>query len=272
MRTEADEARYRLGWLLQDAYRDPDDALHTFQALVKTDRRTPWRYRALFDIAEVMLRADRFAEAEAAYTLVVRERRGHQEAEVARFRIAESHFLAGNFDGAQDLLDGLLSGSATRDALNDALALSILIQDGQADPEALNAYAAALKLKRRQKPKAALRAFQDLTDRHSESTLLDRTLARKIELLESLERYPEAIGTCRRLIADLPWSPLCPWAQMALGRIYNNRLGQVYDAAKAYETLLIDYPKSLEADGARDRLRALQNKIEELDARQKETG
>ncbi len=272
-RLEADEARYRLGRLLHEAYQDSGRALQTFQALVEADRRTPWRYRALFDIAEAMLLSDRFAEAKAACVLIVQERRGHQEADDARLRIAECHFLAGDFDAAEDLLDRLLSGSTARYALNDALALSVLIQDGrQGDPNALKAYAAVLRLKRQQKSERALGAFQDWLKSHPKSALLDRALAQQVELLEALERYPEAIGACRRLISDVPWSPLCPWAQMALARIYGERLGQVYDALNAYETLLIEYPQSLEADTARDRLKALQKKIEAREASQKETG
>ena len=51
---------------------------------------------------------------------------------------------------------------------------------------------------------------------------------------------------------------------MALANIYDTHLKQYYEAQTAYETLLINYPLSLEADLARERLRTLQRKIQDL--------
>jgi hypothetical protein len=52
---------------------------------------------------------------------------------------------------------------------------------------------------------------------------------------------------------------------MALANIYDTHLKQYYEARAAYETLLIDYPLSLEADLARERLRTLQRRIKDLE-------
>lgn len=269
---QADEARYRLGLLLHRTYNDTGAALETFRSLVHTDRATPWRSRALFQIAEIMLLADRLEEAGAAYVRIAEEQKGREDAAQARFGLAECRLFAGDFEGARKLLDGLLSGPVNRFALNDALALSILVADGAREGEGvLEAFATAYKLKRQNKLQPALEAYEAFLEQHPGSRLLDRALAARIELLEALGRYPEAIGACRRLLARVPGSPLCPWAQMALARIHGDRLGQYYDALRAYETVLIDYPRSLEADAARDRMRALRKKIEEIE-RQKETG
>ena len=170
-------------------------------------------------------------------------------------------------------MEPLLSGPAVRFALNDALDLSVLIQEGETSgPETLEAFAQAYTLQRQHHLKKALQAFQTFINTYPNSGLLDRALAAAVELLDTLGHYPEAIQACRKLVTDIPWSPLCPWAHIQLARIYEERLGQYHDALRACETLLIEYPKSLEADLARNRLRALREKIEALENPNKETG
>ena len=271
-RVEADEARYRLGRLLRDTDGNAEAAGQVFRSLIETGRRTPWRTRALFDLSEILLLQEKLDDARATCERIVREQKGSEEADEARFRIAEYHFLSGDFEAAQNLLNSLLTGAPTRYALNDAIALSVLIQDGlQESSEILHGYATAQKFERQGRIEPALTAFQALLKNHPQTGILDRILAVQANILERLRRYPEAIQTCRRLIAEVPWSPLCPWARISIGKVYEERLEQYYDAQQAYEAVLTDYPQSLEADLARDRLRGLRSKIQEIEAR-KEAG
>jgi len=272
-RAEADEARYRLGWLMRNTDGDAEAAGQVFRSLIETGRQSPWRNRALFDLAEILLLQERLDDARATCERIVREQKSGEEADEARFRMAEYHFFSGDFEAAQTLLNSLLTGAPTRYALNDAIALSVLIQDGlQESPEILHGYAVAQKLGRQGKTGSALSAFQALLKAHPQTGLSDRILAVQAEILEDLRRYPEAIQTCRRLIAEVPWSPLCPWALMSIGRVYEARLEQYDDARQAYEAVLTDYPQSLEADDARDRLRGLRSKIQAIEAHRKEAG
>jgi tetratricopeptide (TPR) repeat protein len=255
--------------LLHDT--DRNAALQTFQDLVATRRRTSWRYKALFEIVESHLQANRLDQAGLACRRIIQEKQGHEEAGEATFRLAELHFLSGKPDSAQHLLDGLLAGSRTRYVLNDALALSMLIQDGSGENNnLLKTFGNAQKLQRQHQFQQALTVCDSLNQHHPESPLIDRIQDARAHLLDALGRYPEAIQACRQLIATTPWSPLCPNAQMRLAHIYENRLGQYHDAKKAYQTLLVIYPESLEADQARERLRQIQKKIQDLD--EKKTG
>ncbi len=271
-RAEADEARFLVGLILRDHHNDAADAQQAFQNLIQTHRRSTWRYKALFALAEGHLQADSIEKARLIYHQIIAEKATAPEAIEARFRLAESHFLTDQIDKAQTLLDAVLKTHLNRDIINDAIALSALLQEGQrADSTLLSAYASA-SLKLRQKDQdGALRAFETLHRTHPQAFLADRLLDHQAKIYTDQKRYPQALQTYRKLIATQPESPLSPAAHIAQGAIYDKYLGQYYDAQKIYETLLVNYPLSLEADIARERLRNLRQKIQTLE-KTKEAG
>ncbi len=269
----AHEAGYRLGRLLRRASHDTAAAMDAFRAVAGAKKRSFWRYQALFEIADMMVIADRPDEAESVYARVAREQQGKEDAAHARFGIAECRFLSGDVDAARAIVDSMLSGSSNRFAFNDALALSVLLE--MADHEGvrvLQSYATASRLARRKKPEAALSAFRAFAETHPKSRLLDRALATQIGLLERLGRYNEAIRMSRHLLASVPWSPLCPEAMVTIGRIYDQKLGQYHDALHTYESVLAAYPHSLDAEVAREQVRALREKIKAHETTRKEPG
>ena len=264
-RAEADEARFRLGMILRDYRNDAPGAQRAFQNLIQTHRRNTWRYQALFALAEGHLQADSADAARRVYRQIIAEMANAPEETEARFRLAELHFLVGQISDAQTLLDTVLKAEANRDIINDAIALSALLQEGmRADSTLTRAYArACLKLRQKDRP-GALRDFEALYRAHPQSFLADRLLDHQAKIHADQKRYSQALQTYRKLVADRPHSPLCPAAHIAQGAIYDRHLGQYYDAQQVYETLLITYPMSLEADLAREQLRMLERKIQNI--------
>ena len=271
-RAEADEARFLIGIILRDHLNDAAGAQQAFQNLIQTHRRSTWRYKALFALAEGHLQANSIDRTRHIYHQIIAEKATAPEAIEARFRLAELHFLSDQLDKAQTLLDAVLKTHLNRDIINDAIALSALLQEGQrADSTLLSAYASAC-LKLRQKDQdGALRAFETLHRAHPQAFLADRLLDHQAKIYTDQKRYPQALQTYRKLITTQPQSPLSPAAHIAQGAIYDKYLGQYYDAQKIYETLLVNYPLSLEADIARERLRNLRQKIQTLE-KTKEAG
>ena len=274
-RAEADEARFLMGLILRDHHNDASDAQQAFQNLIQTRRRSAWRYKALFALAEGHLQANSTEKARLVYLQIIAEKTTKtttSEAIEARFRLAELHFLSGQVVKAQTLINAVLKTHLNRDIINDAIALSTLLQEGQrTDSNLLSSYASAC-LKLRQKDlNGALAAFETLHRTHPQSFLADRLLDHQAKIYTDQKRYPQALQTYRKLIATQPESPLSPAAHIAQGAIYDKYLGQYYDAQKIYEILLITYPTSLEADTARERLRSLRQKIQTLE-KTKEAG
>lgn len=262
---DADEARFRLGIILRDYRNDAPGAQRAFQTAIATNRRNTWRYKALFALAEGHLQADNADAARRVYHQIIAERTNAPEETEARFHLAELHFLYSEISDAQTALDHVLKAEANRDIINDAIALSALLQEGmRADSTLIRAYSRAC-LKSRQKDHAgALRDFEALYRAHPRSFLADRLLDHQAKILAGQKRYSQALQTYRQLVATHPHSPLCPAAHIAQGAIYDRHLGQYYDAQQVYETLLITYPLSLEADLAREHLRMLERKIQNI--------
>ena len=269
---EADEARFLVGLISRDYLNDDAGAQKAFQNLIQTHRRSTWRYKALFALAEGHLQTNSTDKTRNIYHQIIAERATASEATEARFRLAELHFLTDQIDKAQTLLNAVLKTQLNRDIINDAIALSALLQEGQrADATLLSAYASACLKLRQKDQNGALGAYETLHRAHPQSFLADRLLDHQAKIYTDQKRYPQAIQTYRKLIATQPHSPLSPAAYIAQGAIYDKYLGQYYDAQKIYETLLVNYPTSLEADIARERLRNLRQKIQTLE-KTKEAG
>jgi TolA-binding protein len=218
------------------------------------------------------LQNSQFDQAQQAWSNILTERPNSPEASQAHYQLIELQFLTGQIDTAQTMLKTLLASKPNTDATNDAIELAALIQDGQqANPALLKDFAHIMLKTRQHKPEEALKALHMFQQNHSGSFLEDRAQFLLAQLQETLGQFPQAIQTYRHVIANMPWSPFCPGAQMAMARIYDLKLGQYYDAKKAYETVLTDYPLSLEADLVRERLRIIQQKIRELESK-KEAG
>ena len=271
-RAEADEARFLIGIILRDHLNDAAGAQQAFQNLIQTHRRSTWRYKALFALAEGHLQANSIDRTRHIYHQIIAEKATAPEAIEARFHLAELHFLSDEIDKAQTLLDAVLKTHLNRDIINDAIALSALLQEGiRADSTLLSAYASACLKLRQKDQNGALRAFETLHRTHPQSFLADRLLDHQAKIYTDQKRYPQALQTYRKLITTQPQSPLSPAAHIAQGAIYDKYLGQYYDAQKIYEILLVNYPLSLEADIARERLRNLRQKIQILE-KTKEAG
>ena len=269
----AAEARIRLARLLQTVQSDEDAALKEYMSLARTRRRTVWRDRALFEVAEIHLRRNEIDRAVAACKAVSSRAHDETASDEANFRAAEYHFLAGQFQDARRTLDRALAGSAKRFFLNDVLELSLLVEAGEKeDPAVLQAFANASKLTRQGQPGAALEAFTLFLSSHPGSALAGRAARNRIDLLIGAGRFTQAIQACRALLSASGDRLFCPWAQLALGRIQEDALAQLYDARTAYQAVLVDYPESLEADAARDRLRRLAPRIDALESGRKEPG
>lgn len=252
------EARYRLGRMRHLHEGRLQDALEILMPLVDAPRQTEWRNRAAFEVAELLVRVDRLAEARERLHRIQRESKEQDDVEQAQMLLAEIHFLDARFDTAGTHLAALLSGSPTRYILNDALELNALLQQGSREfPGVLEVLALARRDLRQGRPADAMEALNDAIDSRAGQVGIDHLLSLRIESLQILGRPHDIIETCRRMLEEVPGSPMCPSAAITLAQTFEQELGERESALEAYEKVLVDYPLSLEADTARDRIRSL---------------
>ena len=195
-------------------------------------------------------------DAERVLATVAREQRGKDGEASALFKQAEIDFMRLRFEAALEGLRTVLGTSRTYRAINDAIALSHLLQIGASqDTVALRELALSLRAERQGDLEHALAALK--TEATPTSPLGDHILRRRIELLQLTGRSDETIETCQTLVDRFPWSPFSPWALLVAGDTYRERPEHVGSALEMYERLLIDYGRSIEADEARLRIKTL---------------
>jgi len=251
------EARYRLGRMLSRQQNRLNDALEVLLPLADADRSTDWSEQAAFVTSDLLIRANRMPEAEAILSEIVRSR-PVEEADRARLSRAHIDFMQAEFDSSSGHLARLMAGVPTRDVLNDALELAALVQRGQAEyPETLKTLARARRSLRLGNLEEALVLLDSAADRGAEPSGRDHILALRVEVLQALKRPEAVVQACLKLLIEMPNSPIGPAIHITLAETIECDLNDTNRAREAYEKLLLDFPLSLEADIARERIRAL---------------
>lgn len=249
----SDEASYRLSSLLRS--RGASEAARTLlEASLLHGHHHRFRSLALFELADLHVESERYAQAESVLETVHREQQGKDNAFEAIYRHAEIAVLQGKFEKAQSLLKKVLEGGTRRSAFNDALDLSRILTVGTQDDDAgLAVYAEAWRLERSGRFEEALTSLSDAP----QGRLDDVNLKRQVDLNLRLGHHRAALGVCDHIVRRYPWSPFAPWALVKTGDLHRDALGELEQAAAAYERVLIEYPTSIQAERARVNLKGL---------------
>lgn len=251
-----EEAGYRWAKLLARAGQ-ADSARNVLERMILTARHGTWRLPALFDLADLHVAAGRYSDAERTLSTIAREEHGKEGAAAALYKQAEIDFMRLQFESATERLGAVLGGQTAYGAVNDAIALSHILQvGGERDSVGLSALALGLRAQQSGEGEKALAILKEGTT--SGSALGDHNLTKQIDLLSQLHRPLEILVVCEKLVEEYPWSPFSSRALLVAGDVYREQSGQTNRAVEAYERILIQYGQSIEADEARDRLRALQ--------------
>lgn len=117
-------------------------------------------------------------------------------------------------------------------------------------------YDDAFVLVRRAEYEKAIEEFQTFIDGCPGNDLIENAYYWIGESYYSLEKYPEAIEKLQYLINNFKSSPNIVRALYKLGRS-EEELGKKADAKQVYQKVINDYPGTLEAERAKERLKAL---------------
>lgn len=250
-----DEASYRLSRLLRS--RGASEAARAqLETSLLHGRHHPFRALAHFELADLHVESERYAQAENVLETVRREQQGKDDAFEAIYRHAELAVLQGKFEKAQSLLNKVIEGGTRRSAFNDALDLSRILTVGTQDHAAgLVVYSEAWRLERAGRFEEALTTLSDAP----QGELDDVNLKRQVDLNLRLGHHRAALGVCDRIVRRYPWSPFAPWALVKTGDLHRDALSELEQAADAYERVLIDYPTSIQAERARVNLKSLRS-------------
>ncbi len=258
----ADRAALDLAHLERDVYLD----FAASEALLETAseaRDQAVAGRARLDLGDVAVRRGDLDAARERFQTVDETLGTGPLAEQARFELALLDFYQGYVFSALARVEAIDENTAA-DATNDAIALRVTLNEnageaGSADSTnaALKAYAAASLLVRQGQDARALVALDSLGRAVGEHPLQDEVLFLSAQAQRRLGRSAEAVATLDRLAADVPDSFFRDRALVLQADIAEHGLDDRDAAMARLASLLQQFPGSLFAPDARERLRTM---------------
>ena len=198
-------------------------------------------------------------EATLLYSQVEKSHKDSPLGYEAKLRNARLSYYAGDFKLAQSHLD-ILKEATTREIANDAMQLSLLIQDNTVEDTlgvGLRAYAAVEQLVFQNKLKEAIVGLDALLEKFPGHSLSDDTYYLKAQLQRRTGDFLGAIATLERITGNAKYDVLSDDALFLLARIQEEDLKDKAKAQELYNLVLTKYPGSIYVAEARKRFRKL---------------
>ena len=198
-------------------------------------------------------------EATLLYSQVEKSHKDSPLGYEAKLRNARLSYYAGDFKLAQSHLD-ILKEATTREIANDAMQLSLLIQDNTVEDTlglGLKAYAAVEQLVFQNKLKEAIMGLDALLEKFPGHALADDTYYLKGQLQRRTGDFPGAIATLERITNNPKPDVLSDDALFLLARIQEEDMKDRAKAQELYNQVIVKFPGSIYVAEARKRFRKL---------------
>ena len=255
-RGEAAEALLRTARLQAGGYGTAAEAMRTLSALDGGAAAPDLRQRWLLLRAECHVLLDDLPSARRELERLADLEGGAE----AAWHLGLVAFYQADFEGAEALLDSMVTSSPSHPLANDALALLLLIEEFGSRPEALAGLARARLRQRQQRLEEAEEAWRRLLAEAPPALGRAARLERARHLEESdparaLALYVEAesaAGDCRRCAVS---------ASLGRARVLEGQ-GAAGDALRLYEQTLLSAPEDSRAPEIRRRIDSLRRRLE----------
>ncbi|MDZ7260719.1 MAG: tetratricopeptide repeat protein [candidate division KSB1 bacterium] len=273
---QAQDALFQIGEIKLNQLLDPEGARIAFTSLLEKYPASDKQYEAMFGIGDCLVAQGQLAEARAWYQRPLTEvpqdmRRRISSQEVAPkalYELARLDFVEEKFDSALEKLSQIYKGSPetgltlNQALVNDALELTLLIEENRTNDKTLNLYAQAILLERQHRYEQALDKLKALSEKNSQAPIVDEALLKMGQLQYQLKHFQTAIATYRKLISEYPKSLYVDLAQKRIAEVYEQGLGDLKQAQQEYELFLVNYPQSLLVEEVRKKVRMLEKHLE----------
>jgi TolA-binding protein len=190
---------------------------------------------------------------------VEKMRKEHPLGYEAKLKNAKLSYYKGEFTLAVEHLN-ILKEATTREIANDALDLSLLIQDNTVEDTlglALQEYSKIELLIFQKQEDTALKELQNLIQKYPNHALTDEILFQKGMLLRKMGKFNEALADLENIFKNHGSDILGDDAYFYMGKIYEEDLKNKEKAKEIYQEFLSKYPSSVFNAEARKRFRIL---------------
>jgi tetratricopeptide (TPR) repeat protein len=211
------------------------------------------------DLGDIYILKEEPWESTLLYMQVEKSQKEDILGETAKLKNAKLHYYTGEFDLAKDILD-ILKKATTREIANDAMQLSLLIQDNlglDTTDAAISAYAAIELLLFQNRNVEALRKLDSLFTEYRSHSLADEILWLRANTNYKLDKVEASINDLNRLLENYKYDILADDALNMLAKIYEEKMNNKTKAMELYKQILTDFPGSIFGANARKKFREL---------------
>jgi tetratricopeptide (TPR) repeat protein len=247
--------------LLHAFYLDEHDkAIEILETAIKAAKvNTKFRDQCKLDLGDIYILKNEPWESTLLYMQVEKSQKEDNLGEIAKLKNARLQYYTGQFELSKDILD-ILKKATTREIANDALQLSLLIQDNtglDTSEVAMSEFAKVDLLIFQNKYDESIKSLEVLAKKYETHSLADEILWLKANTLLKVNRVEEAVADLEQILKLYQFDILADDALFLLAKIKEENQDDKPKAMELYRQLLKDYPGSIYGAQSRIRFREL---------------
>ena len=239
---------------------NPDKAIEILQEAISIAGANQFfKDQCKLDMGDIYILKNEPWESTLLYMQVEKTQKEDKLGEAAKLRNAKNHYFNGEFALAKDILD-ILKKATTREIANDAMNLSLLIQDNtglDTSEVAMQAYAAVELQLFQNKNQEALDSLKQLYKRYKTHYLADEILWLQAQVLVKMNNVDNSIELLDEILKTYPQDLLADDALYQKAKLVEETKKDKLQAMKLYRELLQKYPGSIYCADARKKYRIL---------------
>lgn len=229
---------------------------------LSNNRREIAKYKIL--LGDIYVVSGKIWEASLLYMQVEKDYSEEPIGHMAKFKNAKVFYYDGEFDYAKAQLD-ILKASTTKLIANDAMQLSLLLQDNlgiDTTQAPVKMFAATDLLVQQHKYDEALQMLDSLDKSYPFHSINDEVLFKKGEIYEHLQNYDKAIEYYQTVIDAYSHDILADDAAFRIAKIYDYKLNDKAKANEYYRLIMFEFGSSLYTAESRERFNFIQKNFD----------
>ncbi len=218
-----------------------------------------FRDKCKLDLGDIYVLKNEPWEATLLYSQVEKSQKEDQLGQEAKLKNAKLHYYNGEFDLSKEVLD-ILKKATTREIANDAMQLSLLIQDNiglDTSEVAMKEYAKVDLLLFQNKNAEAMIALNQIFEKYKSHSLADDILLLRANTNLKINQPQKALEDLELLRKNYSFDILADDALFLEAKIYEESFQQKDKAMELYREILQKFPGSIYGAEARKRFRNL---------------
>jgi tetratricopeptide (TPR) repeat protein len=218
-----------------------------------------FRDQCKLDLGDIYILKNEPWESTLLYMQVEKSQKEDNLGEIAKLKNAKLQYYTGQFDLSRDILD-ILKKATTREISNDALQLSLLIQDNtglDTSEVAMKDFSRIDLLIFQNKYEESIVELSKLFQIYKSHSLADEILWSRANMLLKVNKVEEASADLNNILENYKFDILADDALFLLAKITDEKYNDKPKAMELYKKLLVDYPGSIFGAQARLKFREL---------------